>query len=54
MATLSEDIAALANDEEVMWAVRVLTDKGINGVMFEKLIGRPLRNEGFHLEDPRH
>jgi len=40
MATLLEDIAALADDEAVMRAVRVLTDKGINGVMFEKLMAQ--------------
>jgi hypothetical protein len=38
MATLTEDIAELADDEQVMRAVGVLTEKGINGVMFEKLM----------------
>lgn len=38
MSTLAEDINKLAEDESVMWAVGVLTDKGINGVMYDKLI----------------
>jgi hypothetical protein len=38
MATLAEDIAALAKDEKVMWAVGVLRKRGINGVMYDKLI----------------
>jgi len=44
MKTLAEEIAALAEDDSVMWAIGVLTEKGINGVMFEKLIAR-LGNE---------
>jgi rRNA maturation endonuclease Nob1 len=38
MATLTDDIAALAKDQRVMWAVKVLRDRGINGVMYDKLI----------------
>lgn len=48
MSTLKQDIAALADDESVMWAVGVLTDKGINGVMYDKLISfnaTPERND---------
>lgn len=54
MATLSEDIAALADDEAVMRAVAVLTGKGINGAMFEKLMaGRPTQKIAYtvHRDD---
>lgn len=38
MSTLAKDVEALAQDESVVWAVGVLRDKGINGVMYDKLI----------------
>ena len=43
VTTLNEHVAALAGDEQVMRAVGILAENGINGVIFEKLI--TLRNK---------
>lgn len=53
MSTLAEDIEKLAQDESVMWAVRVLTDKGINGVLYDKLIAMTTPKIGYtiHQDD---
>jgi hypothetical protein len=49
MKTLAGDIAELAENEAVMDAIKVLTDAGINGVLYDHLIAQEaFRNPGRH------
>jgi hypothetical protein len=53
VTTLAEDIAALAQDRSVMWAAGVLRDRGINGVMYEKLLALTALRKDFTRMDIR-